>query len=91
MMHRRGFACAFVAGLGVALWPNGASAQNYPNRIIRLVVPFAPGGSNDIVARLIAEKMTDALGQTVVVDNRAGAGGVIGTDSVVNPRPTATR
>src|SRR6476661_3963330 len=86
-MHRRGFVCAFVAALGMALWPNGASAQGYPNRIIRLVVPFAPGGSNDIVARLIAEKMTDALGQTVVVDNRAGAGGVIGTDSVVKSAP----
>ena len=86
-MHRRGFVCAFVAALGVALWPNGVSAQGYPNRIIRLVVPFAPGGSNDIVARLIAEKMTDALGQTVVVDNRAGAGGVIGTDSVVKSAP----
>jgi tripartite-type tricarboxylate transporter receptor subunit TctC len=86
-MHRRDFACAFVAALGVALWPNGASAQGYPNRIIRLVVPFAPGGSNDIVARLIAEKMTDALGQTVVVDNRASAGGVIGTDSVVKSVP----
>ena len=86
-MHRRGFVCALVVASGMALWPSGASAQGYPNRIIRLVVPFAPGGSNDIVARLIAEKMTDALGQTVVVDNRPGAGGVIGTDSVAKSTP----
>jgi tripartite-type tricarboxylate transporter receptor subunit TctC len=53
-------------------------AQNYPNRPIKMVVPFPAGGTTDVVARLIAQRMSDSMGQPVVVDNRAGAGGSCG-------------
>jgi tripartite-type tricarboxylate transporter receptor subunit TctC len=65
----------------------GAQAQQYPARPVRVVVPFAPGGAVDLVARTIAPRLTGALGQTVVVDNRGGAGGTIGTDIVAKARP----
>jgi len=57
-----------------------ASAQGYPNRPVRVIVPFAPGGATDIVTRVVARRLTEVWGQTVVVDNRAGAGGNIGAD-----------
>src|ERR671927_1244516 len=59
-----------------------AAAQKFPERPIRFVVPFPPGGGNDILARAIAPKMADLLGQPVVIDNRPGAGGNIRTDLV---------
>lgn len=64
-----------------------ASAQNFPSRPVRVVVPFAPGGATDIVTRVVAQKLTEAWGQTVVVDNRAGAGGNIGGDIAAKAAP----
>src|SRR5690349_20564561 len=62
-------------------------AQNYPSKPVRIVVPFSPGGGNDIVARFIAQRMSEAFGQTAVVDNRAGAGSTLGTDVVAKSPP----
>lgn len=64
-----------------------AGAQNYPTRPVRMVIPFPPGGSNDVVGRLIAIRLGDHLGRQIVVDNRSGAGGVLGTESVAKSAP----
>ena len=56
-------------------------AANYPNKVVRFICPFPPGGANDLLARLFAQKMTDAYGQQVIVDNRGGAGGIIGAEA----------
>jgi tripartite-type tricarboxylate transporter receptor subunit TctC len=69
------------------LLPVVSAAQTYPARAIRLIVPFPPGGSNDIVGRMVASQLGDRLGQSVVVDNRGGAGGTIGSDMASKAAP----
>src|SRR6266496_819337 len=73
-----------TAGLIIAL-TTAAAAQDYPTKPVRLIIPFPPGGSNDVVGRLFATHLSERLGKQVVVDNRgAGAGGIVGTEIVAN-------
>lgn len=76
-----------LALVATALLPALACAQAYPNKQIHIVVPFPPGGSTDLLARRIGEKLSAAWGQAVIVDNRAGAGGTVGSDYVVRAAP----
>ena len=76
-----------TAAIAGALLPVCAQAQKYPERLVRLVVPFAPGGANDIIGRRYAQEMTRVLGHTMIVDNKAGASGVIGSADVARAKP----
>ncbi|MBS7539084.1 tripartite tricarboxylate transporter substrate binding protein [Ancylobacter lacus] len=84
-MLRSLLAAAFGAALALAAGPAGA--QDFPARPITLVIPFAAGGSTDLVGRLIAQRMSQELGQSVVVDNRGGAGGNLGAAAVAKAEP----
>lgn len=78
---------ACVVGAVVALAPGLTGAQSFPTKPIRLVVPFPPGGSNDVLSRITAQAMSTGLGQQVVIDNRGGAGGMIGAENVAKSPP----
>ena len=71
-----------MLGLSVLLAPLAARAQDFPNRQIRLIVPFPAGGPNDIIARLVGQRMSELFKQTIIIDNRSGQAGVLGTDVV---------
>src|SRR5437868_13581047 len=73
--------------LAAALLALPAAAQTYPSKAIRLVAPFPPGGSIDVVGRLLATKLSEGLGQQIVVDNRSGASGILGSEAVMNSPP----
>jgi tripartite-type tricarboxylate transporter receptor subunit TctC len=78
---------ATLLAAALALASPVARAQTWPSRSITLIIPFAAGGSNDVVGRAIGRKLTEAWGQPVVIDNRAGAGGLIGTAAVATAKP----
>lgn len=85
MKFNRRFICSAVALPALAVtgaWVPMAWAQDYPNKPLRIVVPFPPGGSNDVLGRVLGQKISEAMGQPVLVDNKAGAAGNIGTDFV---------
>ena len=90
-MNRRAFSRAMMLGLGSAALPlaatRGALAKGFPDRPLRLVVPYPPGGSTDPVARLLASEMQALLGQAMIVENRSGAAGAIGTENVARAAP----
>ena len=80
-MKRFLFQALLALGLASAMLTSvqaQVQTQVYPNKPIRLIVPFPPGGGNDVIGRIIAQKLTERFGQQVVVDNRAGANGIVG-------------
>jgi tripartite-type tricarboxylate transporter receptor subunit TctC len=80
------FVSGFMSFMALALAPT-AMAQTYPSKPIKMIVPFPAGGTTDIVARIVAQKMSESMGQAVTVDNRGGAGGAIGADLMAKAAP----
>jgi len=76
-----------LLALLLAVLSGAASAQSYPTKPVRLIIPFPPGGSNDVVGRAIGQQLGERLGQSVVIDNRGGAGGIIGTNEAAKAAP----
>ncbi len=83
---RRSILASLLACLALCAW-TGAFAQSFPSKPVRLIVPFPAGGGSDVVGRILAQKLSENLGQQVVVDNRPGAGGSIGTEAAVRAAP----
>src|SRR2546423_13965239 len=78
---------AFIAVLSLIAPTVQAAAENYPDRVVRIINPYPPGGSVDVMARILAQKLTDDLGQQVIVENRSGGGGNTGSDFVAKAEP----
>ena len=76
-----------IAAAALASIACGAAAQQYPTKPVKIIVAFTPGSATDIVSRLLADSFTRSMGQTFVVENKAGAGGIIGTESAKNAPP----
>src|SRR5262244_316816 len=78
---------AALAALALLVMTMQAAAQDYPQRVVRIINPFPPGGSVDVMARILAQKLSDNLGHQVIVENRAGAGGNTGAEFVAKSEP----
>ena len=78
---------AILVALSVLMLGAAANAQDYPSRPVKIVVPFPAGGSNDIIARILAQKLNERTGQSFLIENRGGAGGNIGADAVATSEP----
>src|ERR1700722_5830435 len=78
---------ALLTGLSVLLLPASAVAGDFPDKPIRLIVPFPAGGPNDTIARVIGQRMSELIKLPVLIDNRGGQGGVLGTDAVAKAAP----
>src|SRR5205085_9164632 len=87
MILRHVFAVSALVLMGFAAAPHGASAQTYPSRTLHVVVPYAAGGTGDIVARVIADRLAGVLGQSVAVENRPAASGAVGSQALAGPPP----
>lgn len=87
MKHLRAGRLRPIVLLAMALLAAPAAGQDYPSKPVRMIVPYGPGGVTDITARILSSRLGDALGQSVVVENRAGGASIVGTDMVVKSRP----
>ena len=79
--------CALVTGLSLLLPTTTAGAEDFPSHTIRLIVPFPPGGPNDIIARVVGQRMSEIAKQPIIIDNRGGQSGVLGTEVVTKAKP----
>src|SRR3954471_12936698 len=84
---RRAMALMFVAALTMATFARDAAAQKWPDKPVRIVTPFAPGGGTDVFARLLAQRFSEVFGQQFIVENRPGAGSTLGTEYVAKSPP----
>src|SRR5215468_3716109 len=82
-----GLAGKLAAALLLLLLPSLAAAEDFPAKPIRLIVPFPPGGPNDIIARVVGQRMSELVKQPIIIDNRGGQAGVLGTDAVAKSNP----
>ncbi|MEO6322492.1 MAG: tripartite tricarboxylate transporter substrate-binding protein, partial [Polaromonas sp.] len=85
-LNRRTWLCVLASAAALCAGAS-AQAQTFPNKPIKIVVPFSAGGATDVLARVLAEKMAAGLGQPIIIDNKPGAAGIIGTDAVAKAPP----
>src|SRR5690606_22263671 len=87
MRHQKRILGLMIGALAIMPMVASAQAESYPSRPITLIIPFPAGGTTDVVGRIVAERLTAELGQTVIAENRGGAGGSIGSNAIAKAKP----